>query len=103
MTSSTDSAQALTLVQQGWGQLQLQRPLAAWSAWHQALRIVPDDPAATQALETLKSAAELPASARAVYRFQAPHDADRRARWDRRFQGRDLARLDDAAPVFASM
>src|SRR4051794_9248739 len=99
MTPTTDPAsdEALALVHQGWTHLQLQRPQAAWASWHRALRRVPDFPAATQALATLESAGELPAAARAVYRFQAPRDAMRRARWDSKFQGRDHEQLDDAA------
>ncbi|MEA2632803.1 MAG: hypothetical protein QOE66_3022 [Chloroflexota bacterium] len=105
MTSSNDSDQALALalVQQGWSHLQLQRPQAAWAAWQRALRVVPDDPAAREALETLESAAELPAAARTVYRFQRPRDADRRARWDLAFRGRNLEQLDAAAAAFADL
>jgi tetratricopeptide (TPR) repeat protein len=103
MTSSTDPDQRLALVHQGWEHLQRQRPLAAWSSWHRALRIKPDDPAALQALATLESAADLPAAARIVDRFQAPSDSDRRARWDARFQGRDLTDLADAADTFAAL
>jgi tetratricopeptide (TPR) repeat protein len=100
MTSPNDPDKALRLVHQGWGHLQLQRPLAAWASWHQALRRVPGFPAAEQALATLESAAELPAAARAVYRFQAPRDSDRRTRWDHRLRGRDHDQLEDAADAF---
>jgi tetratricopeptide (TPR) repeat protein len=103
MPSPTDPDKALALVHEGWNQLQLQRPLAAWASWHRALRLMPDDPAASQALATLESAAELPAAARNVPRFQAPSDSVRRVRWDTRFQGRDLGDLADAADVFAAL
>src|SRR5262245_28463383 len=103
MTSSAEFADALTLVHQGWNHLQLQRPQAAWASWQRALRISPAFPAAVQALETLASATELPAAARSVYRFQAPHNPDRRARWDLKFQGRDLEALEDAAAAFAAL
>ncbi len=103
MSSSTEFDQRLALIHQGWDHLQRQRPLAAWASWHRALRIKPDDPAALQALATLESAAELPAAARTVHRFQGPSDPDRRARWDARFQGRDLTDLADAAETFAAL
>src|SRR5512135_3221515 len=92
---------ALALVHQGWNQLQ--RPLAASASWHRALRLKPGDPAASRALATLESAAELPAAERGVPRFQAPSDPARRARWDARFQGRDLGDLVDAAGTFAAL
>src|SRR5438067_424572 len=94
---------ALSLVYAGWNQLQLQRPQAAWAAWHQALRLVPEFPAARQALARLESAGDLPAAARASYRFQAPRDPIRRARWDRRLRGDDHAHLEDAAAAFAAL
>src|SRR3954453_20992485 len=101
--SDPGRAPSLALVQQGWSQLQLQRPLAAWAAWQRALREEPDARAAVEALGHLEASTELPAAARRVYRFQPPQDPDRRGRWDRRFLGKDLGRLDDAAEVFATL
>ena len=60
------------LVRQGWDHLRLQRPLAAWSCWRQALRIKPEDPAATEALEILEASPELPAAARVPLRPAVP-------------------------------
>ena len=100
---SSESAAALELVHQGWSHLQRQRPQAAWAAWQRALRRVPEFPAATQALETLEAALELPAAARAGYRFQPPEGAACRARWNERFAGRAPDDLDDAVAAFASL
>src|SRR3954471_22951537 len=106
MTSTTprppdpSRAPSLALVQQGWSQLQLQRPLAAWAAWQRALRDEPDARAAVEALGRLEASTELPAAARRVYRFMTPSDPDRRGRWDLRFRGKDLGQLEDAAEVF---
>jgi tetratricopeptide (TPR) repeat protein len=103
--TATDSQEtrALALVHQGWNHLQLQRPQAAWAAWHRALRCVADHPAAVEALARLESAAELPAAARASYAFRAPRDAARRARWNQAFQGRAPEDLDQAVATFAAL
>ena len=102
--SSTDhDAQALAMVHAGWDHLQRQRPLAAWASWRQALRLVPEFPAAARALDTLASAGDLPESARADYRFFAPTAPDQRARWDAALRGRDLADLDAAAGAFGAL
>ena len=86
-TDPIDTSSAVSLVREGWRQLALQRPLAAWAVWQRALRCEPDDPAATQAIETLRGASELPVSARAVYRFRAPPaDSALRERWDARLK-----------------
>jgi tetratricopeptide (TPR) repeat protein len=103
VTSPDRRAEALGLVQAGWAHLQVQRPLAAWASWNMALRRVPDFPPAAEALATLASAPDLPAAATVVRRFSTPRDAERRARWDRLFQGKDLAELDQAASAFASL
>jgi tetratricopeptide (TPR) repeat protein len=100
---STESAAALELVRQGWSHLQHQRPQAAWAAWQRALRRVPEFPAAKQALETFESALELPAAARAVYRFRPPEGAAARARWNERFSGRAPDDLADAVAAFATL
>src|SRR4051794_17223506 len=97
--SDTGRAPSHALVHQGWAHFQLQRPLAAWAAWQRALQVEPDARSAIEALERLAAATDLPAAARLVYRFQTPKDPDRRVRWDRRFQERDLERLDDAVEV----
>lgn len=83
----------LDLVNEGWNHLHLQRPLAAWASWQRVLRLVPGEPTATRALDRLAGAAELPAVARAVYRFQAPKDSGRRATWDVHL--REAGNLDD--------
>lgn len=95
----------LALVHEGWSHLKLQRPLAAWASWQRALREDPSDPAARKALDRLESADELPAAARAVYRFQPPprNDPERRARWDATLRDRPLDDLDAAASAFASL
>lgn len=94
---------ALPLVHQGWAQLQLQRPLAAWAVWQQALRLSPGDPAATEALEHLENAGALPFAARRAYRFRPPGRDDRRARWDAAFRTRVMADLDAAVDAFAEL
>jgi tetratricopeptide (TPR) repeat protein len=103
MMTTTDDRAALELVHQGWNHLQLQRPQAAWACWHRALRRAAEFPAAKQALATLESALELPAAARAVYRFRPPRDAAARARWSERLPGSGLEDLESAAGVFASL
>src|SRR5262245_50183615 len=40
------AAEVLALVHRGWDHLRLQRPLAAWASWQQALRLAPEDRAA---------------------------------------------------------
>lgn len=99
----TTSETALGLIREGWDHLRRQRPLAAWASWQRALRLDPENAAARGALETWETAAELPAAARAVYRFQTPTDPDRRGRWDARLRGRGLEDLDAAAAAFASL
>lgn len=95
------------LVDEGWGHLRLQRPLAAWASWQRALRENPGDEAARHALERLENAPELPAAARAQYRFQAPADAasnpGRRERWDARLRGQGLDDLNAATEAFAGL
>jgi tetratricopeptide (TPR) repeat protein len=85
-TSSGGSSKAL--VHEGWDHLKAWRPLAAWASWQRALRLEGGSPAATQAIATLESAADLPAAARAAYRLRTPSDAARRAAWDERLQGK---------------
>ncbi|HEX8200295.1 MAG TPA: hypothetical protein VF590_07395 [Isosphaeraceae bacterium] len=94
---------ALALVHDGWRQLRLQRPLAAWAAWQRALRVEPQDRAAREALDRLAEAAELPAAARAAYRFRTPRGDDRRVLWDAQLRGRDVEELDSAAAAFAAL
>lgn len=96
-------SEALSLVQQGWSELQRQRPLAAWACWQQALRVRPDDPAASQALEVLASAADLPAAARETYRLRAPESESARQRWNQTLQGADLGQLEPASEAFADL
>jgi tetratricopeptide (TPR) repeat protein len=93
----------LSFVLEGWNHLRLQRPLAAWASWQQALRFDPDDHAALEALATLESSAELPAAARAVYRFLTPADPGRRERWNARLEGDGLDDLGNAAEAFRAL
>lgn len=102
-TDDSASAPSLDLIHEGWQHLQLQRPLAAWASWQRALRVDPENAAAIQALATLETAEELPAAARAVYRFRTPADAAGRARWDARLRSGGLDELDAAAEVFAAL
>ena len=97
------TASPLNFVQEGWDHLRLQRPLAAWASWQRALRIDPDNAAALKALATFEEVAELPAAARAVYRFQTPADQARRDRWNARLQGEGLDDLETAASAFAAL
>lgn len=97
------SGSTLRLVQDAWDHLRLQRPLAAWASLQRALRETPGDPAATQALESLETSPELPAAARAAYRFQAPTDDARRARWDGVLKGQGLHDLEVAAVAFGRL
>lgn len=103
MSPTPSSPDALALVRQGWDHLRLRRPLAAWASWQQALRLEPGDRAASQALESLASAPDLPAAARASYRFRQPRDEPTRRRWDEALRGRDLRQLPDAASAFADL
>ena len=93
----------LGLVHEGWHHLRAQRPLAAWASWQRALRLAPDDPAALRAVETLERAEEVPAAARAAYRFQTPADDAQRARWNARLRGRGLDDLDAASAAFEGL
>lgn len=94
---------ALSLVQRGWDHLHRQQPLAAWACWQQALRLSPDDRAATAALGRLESSAALPAAATQVYRFRPPGIEERRRRWDETLRGRDLSDLASAAEAFHAL
>ncbi|WP_435009504.1 hypothetical protein P12x_000758 [Tundrisphaera lichenicola] len=96
--SSTDPA--LPLIHEGWDHLQHQRPLAAWASWRRALRLTPEQPAATRALDVLANAGDLPEAARAEYRFLTPVGEGQRARWDALFRGRNLEELTVAAEAF---
>ncbi|CAN5870328.1 hypothetical protein BH23PLA1_BH23PLA1_02180 [soil metagenome] len=94
---------ALALVHEGWNEVRLRRPLAAWAAWQRALRVKPGDPAATEAITILEGAEELPLAARKVYRFRSPTDLAQRARWDVAFGDRDMQDLAIAAETFAEL
>jgi tetratricopeptide (TPR) repeat protein len=103
LTGDPANRAALELVHRGWHELQLQRPLAAWADWQQALRLEPGNAAASQAIERVADATELPAAARVVYRFWTPSDSSRRAKWNERFEQGDLPELSSAAAVFAAL
>ncbi|WP_435015557.1 hypothetical protein TA3x_003100 [Tundrisphaera sp. TA3] len=94
---------ALAFVHQGWDHLKQQRPVAAWASWRRALRIDPENKAASQALDVLAAAGDLPRAARVEYRFSQPDGDERRARWDRRLRGEDLEDLAVAAGAFADL
>ena len=98
-----DPSPALALVHEGWDHLKRQRPLAAWACWRQALRFEPGQKAATHALDVLASAADLPAAARAEYRFLTPVTTEQRTRWDAELRSRDLGDLAVAAESFARL
>ena len=98
-----DSKIALDLVHEGWEHLRLQRPLAAWASWQQALRFKPNAPAASEALKVLESADELPISARLTYRFRSPETPEGRKHWSGAFAGDNLGDLDSAGEVFSSL
>jgi tetratricopeptide (TPR) repeat protein len=91
------------MVHEGWNHLRLQRPLAAWASWQRALRIDPDDRAAREALARLAAADDLPAAARATYRFRPPRGDARRKRWDEAFRGRDMEDLRVASDAFGAL
>ncbi len=91
---------ALTLVRRGWEHLHRQQPLAAWACWQQAIRVAPDDRAATAALSRLEASTALPAAATQAYRFGPPGTEERRRRWDAALRGRDLSDLSLAAEAF---
>jgi hypothetical protein len=103
MAEAAPSDPILALIHEGWNHLKHQRPLAAWASWRRALRIEPEQKAATHALHVLANAGDLPLAARAEYRFLTPTDEARRARWDATFRGRDLGELAVAAGAFASL
>jgi hypothetical protein len=101
--STTADAEALALVHQGWSHLRLQRPLAAWASWQQAIRVRPDDRAAIEALDRLATSPVLPESARRVYRLRSPDGPSRRSRWDDALRAGDLGDLANAERVFARL
>jgi hypothetical protein len=94
---------ALADVQRGWAELRLERPLAAWASWRQALRLDPESRAAHQALELLRHAHELPAAARQIRQLRSPRDPGQRVLWDRLFRDRDLSELPAAAGAFEEL
>lgn len=98
-----ESDRALALVHEGWNHLRLQRPQAAWACWQRALRVDPDSSAAREALARLEAADDLPAAARAVYRFEPPAGPLARDRWNLVIGQRDLEDLDDAADAFGRL
>src|SRR5271155_1351405 len=94
MSSTSTSGSSMALVHKGWDHLRARRPLAAWGSWQRALRLDPSLTAASQALATLESAADLPESARTVYRLRQPDDPGRRAAWDDRLKARGAEEQD---------
>ena len=92
---------ALALIREGWNHLKRQRPLAARASWLRALRIVPDDFAARDAIDRLARAGDLPREARVEPKLRAPTTDARRKRWDKAFRVKDLADLSLAADTFA--
>ena len=102
-SSATDPSPALALIHEGWSHLKRQRPLAAWACWRQALRFEPEQKAATDALNILTNAPDLPEAARAEYRFLTPVATEQRTRWDAELRSRDLGDLGVAAESFARL
>ena len=82
MESPDQTSAVLSLVHQGWDYVRTKRPLAAWACWKRALRLDPGNSAATEAIELLSSASELPAALKVARRFKPPRDDERRKRWD---------------------
>ena len=103
MPDNAPNDPTLALVHEGWDHLKRQRPLAAWASWQRALRVEPEQAAATHALHVLVNAGDLPDAARAEYRFLTPPDDARRAHWDAAFRGRDLGELAVAAEAFGAL
>ena len=73
-------------VRAGWAKFQSQRPNAAWAIWQGVLRERPSHKAATEAMETLARAHDLPDVARKPLRFLPPADEAARRRWDEAFR-----------------
>ena len=103
MPATSAAVDPLILVQQGWSQLFLQRPLAAWACWQRVLRADPENTAAREAIDLLEVTEELPHPARANPKFRSPADDNARDRWNATFRGRDLSDLDLATQVFADL
>lgn len=103
--SDHQEEKALELVRQGWDHLHRERPIAARFCWRLAQRIAPGDPAATQALQALRTSPELPEAARKEWRVRPPATDDRQARWGRRIQDgfHDLDRLEWAEEAFRDL
>ena len=93
----------LALIHEGWDHLRRQRPIAAWASWRRALRLEPEQKAATSALHVLINAGDLPLAARAEYRFLAPTSGEQRVRWDARFRSRGLEELAEASQAFEDL
>ncbi len=85
---------ATRLVLEGWDHLKRQRPLAAWASFHRALGVDPGSRAAAEAVETLENAVDLPAAARAAYRFRAVVTAE---------DSGPIADLDQAADYYGRL
>jgi hypothetical protein len=100
MHPSDESTAALALVHQGWGYLRTQRPLAAWASWRRALRVKPEDPAATQALEILDAATDLPGVLRTAHRYKPPRGEERTKRWRDLLENNEADDLARAAALF---
>ena len=103
MHSSDESNVALSLVHLGWDHLRTQRPLAAWASWRRALRVKPDDPAATQALEILEAATDLPTVLKAAHRYKPPRGEERRKRWGEVLEADDSQDLARIATLFHAL
>ena len=103
MTDSESTERSLSLVHQGWQQLHLERPLAAWACWQQSLRLLPGFQPAKEALDRLLLSPQLPLVARTEYRFLACTNPVRRERWNRILAQRDLSEISEAEKAFLQL
>ncbi len=94
---------ALDLIHEGWRHLHLQRPLAAHASWQRALQLVPEQPAALEAIDRFQASSELPELARPSIRFREPTDDQTRERWNDAFQGTMIDDLTVAAEIFEEL
>jgi predicted Zn-dependent protease len=107
MTSQvTKRDPGLAFVREGWEHLRLQRPLAAMASWEQALQLEALNQAASQALQLLRNAPDLPRLARTSFRFRTPQGEALRAAWNHVLGDRitvQVQELSQAAAAFGEL